>query len=291
MASKPIVQLDGEAHGSVEWTPEESKHLYLKACNWWGNDKGVFEMVNPGEPFGPMRADSVLNTLRRLGDFLARAVLPKMVWADESEWQQLLDWIQEMRGVSVFPTVALPYMLFQRPLEVETIGKTIIADLDSDVEDRVAAAAKAARHWTHLSVIHCVPAPPPSLLTALIERVMFRRKPGIHSCLWQLSCLIREQAETITSSQVSLLCASLTPWHQATILPVPDDGLGEFPEAERPDLRARVGDLAGALHIWHTKFAPEAPEPPAVLLWRNLCATDVLPEIRRAFDAGSQLEP
>jgi hypothetical protein len=130
-----------------------------------------------------------------------------------------------------------------------------------------------------------------SLLTGLIERVIFRRKSGIRSCLWELSCLIREQADAITSSQAALLCASLTPWHQATVLPVPNDALGEFSEAERPDLRVRIGYLAGALQIWHTKFAPEAPEPPALSLWRNLCAADVLPEIRRAFDAGSQLEP
>lgn len=289
-ASKPVVQLAGEVLGDVEWTSEESKHLYLKARDWWANDKGAFEIVKPGEPFGLMGADSVLNTLRRLGDFLARVVLPRMEWADEGKWQELLGWIQEIRDVGVFPTVALPYMLLQRPSEAEEIGKTIAGDLDSDVEDAVVAAAKATRHWAHLSAVRCVPVPPPGLLATLIERVIFRRKLGIRSCLLQLSYLIREQAEAITSCQAALLCASLTPWNQATILPVPNGAPGEFSEAERPYLRVVIGYLAGVLQTWHNKIAPTAPEPPALSLWKQLCADNVLPEIRRAFDEGSQLE-
>jgi hypothetical protein len=277
--------------GRVVWTPGESKQLYLKARDWWANDKEAFKISKPGAPFGLMFADLVLNTLRRLGDFLARAVLPQMEWADEDDWQQLLGWLQEVRDVGVFSTVALPYILLKRAAEAEALGKTIAADLVSDVEEAVAAAAKTTRHWANLSAIGCVPDPPPSLLITLIERVIFRRKPGIRSCLLQLSDLIREQPKAITPSQAALLCASLTPWHHATILPVPNEGLGDFHEAERPDLRVRIGYLAGALQMWHTKFASGAPEPVALSLWRDLCAEDPLPEMRRAFNAGSQLEP
>jgi hypothetical protein len=57
--------------------------------------------------FGLRFADLVLRTSRRLGDFLARAVLPQMEWADEDDWQQLLGWLQEVRDVGVFPTVVV----------------------------------------------------------------------------------------------------------------------------------------------------------------------------------------
>jgi hypothetical protein len=256
LASKPIIPLLGETHGTVEWTQDEAKQLFYKAHEWWANDKEAFEIAKRGAPFGLVGADPVLNTLRRLGEFLARAVLPRMEWADENEWQQLLEWLREIRGFDAFPTLALPYILLQRPAEAEIIAGTIAADLNSDVEGAVVAAAKAIRHWIHLSSIDRISTPPPSLMATFIERVIFRRKPGTVSCLQQLAYLITERPEAITPSQAALLTASLVPWHHATILPVSDEVIGDFHEAERPDLRVLIGWLAGALKIWHTKSAP-----------------------------------
>jgi hypothetical protein len=43
--------------------------------------------------------------------------------------------------------------------------------------------------------------------------------------------------------------------------------------------------LAGALDVWSKKSAPLTPVPYNVTFWRNLCADDPLPEIRRAINA------
>ena len=127
-------------------------------------------------------------------------------------------------------------------------------------------------------------------MPALIERVTFRRKSGIVACLAQLAYLVVERPEIITPNEASLLTASLIPWHQATILPLLDEAVGDFPEAERPDLRAFVGQMAGALKNWHVKSAPEAEVqiPPPITAWENFCASDPLPEIRRAFNTWTQ---
>jgi hypothetical protein len=288
LASKPVIRIAGEALGAVEWTQEEAKQLYQKARDWWANDKKGFQFPEDTS-FDLMGTNPVLKTLARLGQFLSRVVLPRMEWADENDWQQLLAWLQEIRGVGAFPTVALPYILLQRPAEAETVAGTISADLNSDVEGAVAAAAKALRHWIRLSAIGRIPAPPSALTAAVVERVIFRRKAGATSCLGQLAYLLTERPEAITASQAALLTASLMPWHYATILPAQDEALGEFLEAERPNLRALIGGLAGALKIWYTKSSPEAPEPPAITSWRGFCASDPLPEIRRAFNVWDRL--
>ena len=287
-ASKPIVQLAGEPHGVVEWTAEESKQLYDTARAWWASDKAAFEIEKPGEPFSLL--DPVLKTLGRLGDFLARVVIPQMKEADEVEWKELLDWLREVRSVGGFPTVALPYILLHRPAELSIVTEIIHSDLNGDIKDAIAATAKAIRHWIHLSAAGRISAPAPGLMTGFIERVSFRRKAGITSCLAQLSFLIAERPEAITLSHANLLTASLVPWHHATILPVPDETISDFPEADRPDLRVLVGRLAGALKIWYAKSAPEVPEPSPITLWQNLCAADRLPEVRRAFNAWTQLD-
>jgi hypothetical protein len=288
VASRPIVRLKDEKIGTVDWTSEEARVLYYKARDWWANDKAAFELAKTG-PFGLVGIDFVKNTIRTLGQFLARIVLPRMEWADENEWQQLLGWIEEMRSFGAYPTSALPYVLLQRPSEAEAVARTITDDVNSEVELAVAAAAKAIRHWIHLSAAKRVSPPLPNLMTTLIERVVFRRKPGINSCLRQLACLITERQEAVTLSQADLLTASLVFWHHATILPVPDEGAGDFHEAERPALRVHIAELASALKIWHAKSSPEAPEPPSITLWRDLCASDPLPEIRRAFNARERV--
>jgi hypothetical protein len=83
IASKPIVQLIGEERGTLDWTSEEAEQLYRKAHDWWTNDKIVIEKTKEG-PFG---SGSFMATATRLGQFLARIVLPRMDWADFSRYE------------------------------------------------------------------------------------------------------------------------------------------------------------------------------------------------------------
>jgi len=280
IGTKPIIQLGGEPIGTIEWTRDEARQLYQKAREWWANDKKAFEGGNsPSSSLNP-----VLRTLTRLGQFLARVVIPHMDGAPEGEWKQLLDWLREIRGVGAFPTLALPYVLLARPEQVQSVGETISDDLASEKEGAVAAAAIALRHWIHLSAIDRAPSPPSGLLVALIERIIFRRKPGIHSCIRQLAYLMTERNEAITLSQADLLNASLIPWHQATVLPVAKVGRGDIDEEERPAVQGTIAMLAGALRTWYGKSAPEQPETLGIALWRESSKSSCLPEVRRAFD-------
>jgi hypothetical protein len=287
LASQAVVQLAGEQIGKVEWSSDEARQLYQKARDWWTNDKPA---LFKSETSGFMGSGSIRTTASRLGQFLTRIVLPRMEWADENDWQQLLGWLQEMRDLDVYPTVAMPYVLMLRPAEVEAVARTTAVDINSDVEDAVAAAAKAIRHWVHLSSNGRTLAPPEGLMTALVERVVFRSQPGITGSLTQLAFLIFEKPEAITIAQASLLTASLGAWHHATMLPVPDVSGGDFPEAERPILRVCIGRLAGALKIWYEKASPGTALPPGVNLWRDLCGSDSLPEIRRAFTIWEHIQ-
>ncbi len=184
--------------------------------------------------------------------------------------------------------MALPYVLLLRPTESETVAETLAGDMNSDDGNAVAPGAEAIRHWAHLSAVKRTPTIPSSLLTILLERVAFRRTSGAESCLQQLACLIAERPQVITPSQASLLAACLEHWHRATILPIQGRETGDFEESRRPALRALVGTLAGALRTWHRKLSPQVPEPSSIEMWRKLCFSDVLPEVRRAFEDLTQ---
>jgi hypothetical protein len=121
--------------------------------------------------------------------------------------------------------------------------------------------------------------------------VVFRRKPDIASCLKTLAYLIFERPQAISPQQGIKLATSLVAWHEATILHVSSEQAAEFQENERPELRRHVGTLAGALNIWFMKFNPGLPQPPGLALWEKSCASDPLPEVRRAFTSWDRLQP
>lgn len=278
-ASKPIVQLKDEAQGRLKWTEEESKILYKKVQSWWINDK---EAIGK-EPIG---RKPILNALKTVGEFLSRAVIP-CIPASDPIWADMVGWLQEMRNLGVFPTVALPYVLVKHPEHEKEYASLILSDLNNDVPDAVEAAANAIRHWLNLVAVSQAPEPQEVLLSSLISRVIFRRKPGIKRCIEYLADLIREQPQKISKAQIQLLDASLVPWHKATILPVSGDWMGDYDENERPEFRALLGNLACAMNGWMKKAEPNHSELPGVSLWRQSCASDSLPEVRRAF---SELE-
>jgi hypothetical protein len=149
----------------------------------------------------------------------------------------------------------------------------------------------ATRYWVHLSAVGRVPSTPAGLIASLIDRVVFRRRAGIDSCLGNLSYLLVEQPKQINSQQAALIASSLVAWSHAIILPLQNENGGDYPESERPDLRLLVGRLAGSLALWYAKCVPSGPEPSPIALWRNLCASDPMPEVRRSFDELKFLVP
>ena len=286
-ASKPVVHLPHEPEGMIEWTPDEIKGLWEKAIDWWKNDKVVLSLEKSSPFFG---TDHMSISLERLGMFLARAVLPNMHSANQDEWNDILTFLSETREHGEHITSALPYVLLHRPSEGGKVIQTILNDLLSSDEKAVIASTKAVHHWIHLASSNLLDNPPSSVLDELIRRVVFRRPEGIQTCINQMALLLIEKPDAFTSSQVNLMVSSLTPWHYATHLPLSEEREGDFPEEERPELRALLGRLASALSIWLKKKFPDQPAPPEISDLRKLYESDPLPEVRRAFDTWKSLK-
>jgi len=290
LATKPVVQLRGEALGMAEWSAEEAEELYMKARSWWNNDKVAFDIVAEGKLFAGVGAEPVRSTLNKLGRYLARAVIPNVNWQNEAQWIEVEQWLREIRTLGVFGSVALPYIVSRRPERAAPTAAILLDDLDSENEGACESAAKALRHWIHLARIGAAPLPSSDLLMKLVARVVFRRKPGIFGSLGELTYLIVDASEVITREHASLLIGSLIPWHHAIVLPLPEGQPSEFNEAERPDLRTFVGRLAGALSIWWKQRVPDTAEPKPLTFWRDVCSSDPLPEVRRAFIAWDAMQ-
>jgi hypothetical protein len=288
LASTPLIQLRGEALGGVNWSEDETRELYERARVWWLTDKRVLEAGS--QPLLSMEGDAVLTTLKYLGHFFSRAILPTMGWADDNKWLEFMKWLEEARSFGAFLTVALPYVLLHRPAESNTVIAVISADLSVDLPDAVEAAAIAVRHWIHLANVDAIPNPPDDLLRQLIDRVVFRRKAGILACLREVTFLLIDRWELFTESDAEKLESSLVPWELSTRLEPSGDESDEFPKDERPELRASLARLAGILFLRRQRMSATVAETVPIKLWRDASAASPLPEIRRAFDTWKSLE-
>lgn len=278
-ASKPVVQLPDEWEGKIEWSRNEIRELWAKVMEWWQNDKIVFDPQIPS-----MVLNSIESSVERAGMFLARAVLPNMDSASEDEWCEVLAFLSETRQHEIYLTSALPYVLLHRPSKSEEITQTVLDDLSSDDAKAVKASAEAVRHWIYLADADLVDKPPTKVVDKLIHRVIFRRYEGIQTCLDQLALLLIEKPDAFEATQVHFMVASLSPWIQATRLPLhAEDPPGDFPEEERPELRDHLGRLASALSIWLKRKCPDQPEPAEISHLRESYELDSLPEVRRSF--------
>lgn len=285
MATKPLVLLPDEAKGEIEWTADEAKLLWSNALDWWNNDKALLNEVRGDDLFGGMGKDSIFATLERFDLFLARAVFPYMKGRPDAEWTEVLDFVSEANDKGVCLARCQPYILVHRPERKAEVEHIIKSGLAEGTEKTVGACSLAIRHWIHLAGAGIIEEPSYNLLGKLINRVVFRRPEGIHSCIRQVSLLLFEKPNAFSCESIQLLIASLVPWHVAIILPAENGIGGDFPVEERPDLRALVGSLAAALSKWLSVNRPESADPSEVSLWREACDLDPLPEVNRAFSA------
>ena len=271
----------GRSRTGLEWPSEDSRLLFATTREWWSKEKLAVQLAAES-PFPQFVSNSASGAAGWVGRFLAMAVLPNMDWATETTWQEMAAWISELRECGAFPSVALPYILVWQPAQSDSASKTLAEDIGSEAEVAVSSAAEAIRHWKHLVALNKVPPSTTDLVTALIQRVVFRRRAGIGGCIRNLSLLIMELPEEISQIQANLLTACLTPWERATALPVGQEGDG-FLESERPELRTQIAMLGAALEKWHQRQNPYAPVPDEIGRLRACVESDSLPEIRRAF--------
>ena len=282
-STKPIVRLPSEPRGEIEWAITEVDQLWQAVHEWWENDRHAFQQPQYYSLFAAGTERYLHRTIEYISMFLSRVLLPHMDTASEEEWSKILSFLSETRKDNTFLTPALPYLLLHRPDEFEMVKNTILSDLSSTDRNAVAAAAKAVAHWAYLRKKVCVDEMPPEAINDLIARVIFRQPEGIRHCLTYLTVLIKHVGDIIEYDQVLLIASSLVPWNHVTSIPTLDDKRDGFPEHYRLRIRSLVGQLASALSDWWSEHCPDRPEPVGISKWRETCASDPLPEVRRSF--------
>jgi hypothetical protein len=280
LCTKPVVQLTDESTGFIEWSTEESWALWLKAVDWWQNDKALLAEVGSGLPFDGWVKDTIVGAMRQFDYFLARAVIPKMNNSTDAQFGDLFDFVADakVRGISL--VVCLPYILLHRPAQLATVEAAVRCSLSVGEADAVTASSLAVRHWIHLSSAGLIAEPENSLLDDLINRIIFRRPEGVRSCIRNVTMLLSEKPNSFEWSRIKLLVASLAPWYGSIRLPRDKGDGGDFAEQDRPCLLGLIGMLSEALSEWISSQKPDMQDQPEIRFWRDVCDRSPLPEVK-----------
>ena len=280
-ATRATVAVPYEPSGFVEWDAEEIRTLWVGLLGWWRATRLMMRISKARKlPFG--HDDRIRASAVALEMFLVRVKVAGRS-ADEGEgWKELDDLMGQAREVGVELGGVWPYLLIDRPGERGRIEMDIVRDLAECGGRRAAAAARAVRHWVYLVAAARVEGSAATVVSALADRVAFRRLAGAQSCIRELAALLVDKGEFVSGESVDRLVVGLEGWEEAVESKTGESRACGMPPDERPDLREAVGVLVNALNTWWGDRRQERPVPPAVKRVLETYSRDPLPEVRRA---------
>lgn len=260
----------------------ESVTLQKKLVSWWpslvellGKRKGHFDLFSDSfSKLAPAASEF-------LGDVLMLHLPPGHRGLPQIE-SMLSD--LERAGESGLP--ALVGRLFHRPELLPTVRADLERILIGGDEIKLRLALSALGRWRKAAKAGVVPLIPPILIDRVVSKFGFRHDPRLDATMKFLADIAKNDFELFTENQRGLLLLGLeqlaaeteTESLRAAYERSEKDGVEV---AEALHLRAWAAVLASALSKAFAKRELEVP--PVLLVWREICTTDPLPEVREAW--------
>jgi len=280
-ASKPTIPIDNRNDVRIDWTVSESQNIFSKTVSWWENDKVLLRDDRASDFFGTQ--DTVHRILSMFDEVLAHVVVPRIASSNEHEWEKLHLLISEIETHGYSLAKCLPSILINNPEMFSTVEESITSSLNGNRQS-IAAAASAACHWCAIAHHKMVEPPSDNILSALVDNVSFRRPKSTVICIRELTSIIARYPDFLNETMFDQLTKSLVDWNSLLYRKTNNyKPQFEYHNDDIPGLRQSVGKLAGALSRWHNCKNSDSFEPDGILIWRNNCASETLPEVKRAF--------
>lgn len=259
----------------------DAEAMLDRMLKWWTGAKAA--LLNPRirrQHFGGFDCDGVLEDFCSV---LAEVVLPRIAIGNPriAEVEAAL---VEMEASGFSVVRARVSLLANRPHGLPSLTNELEKLLSSHEEKSVRRAVRAIETWSKVAGAAAVPKVPEALLWLLVARVTLRQMPAFDSVVSCLSEFIG--ADRLPRDLEKRLLLALDPLAQETAA---TDLRGRYLRgeitrvavAEGLHARAWAGLLASRLVA---VFERRTEPLPAILLhWKDICVSDPLPEIRRAW--------
>ena len=154
-------------------------------------------------------------------------------------------------------------------------------------QETVAQSIYGLYYWLGHSSKRSLPPPADDLNDELINRVVYRRQPGLLYAIDRVSAILDEFPNVLNEKQIKSLCIALEYLIAEAALPdgraleAANELRSPIPVDEWPEYRRTAAKLALGLFNYYTRRDEEPAE--IVIKWKEACEKDVLPEVKRVW--------
>lgn len=270
----------------IELCTKDYNNIIDKAVSWWADEKD--ELTSDFADIFGFR-ERIKWRFYKLVQIMAQIILPKAGILEETELNKVRSLLDDMEKNGIFILLALPSLLIVEPNESSKISRKFRKSLNSFNKEEVKSTINGIYNWMILHSQGKVPPVPPDLIDELVNRCVARKQPCLDILIGQLSLIASRVPNTLKKQQIDELCVALEYLIKETEIPscVDDDsGASLFlPIDEIPRYRELSARLAYTLYERHKKNGCSIPN--IVLEWKEVCALDPLPEVRKAWPNNS----
>lgn len=265
----------------IDWTEDESIMILNKALQSIRNEmppsikeenKGIF-----GKKDNKKRVRDFLRLLRQ-------TILPRISVNNFEQLKTINDVLHDLEKLGYKVSSVKPSCLNLVPEQIKQVSQEIRASINSIDEDESSEATLAIYMWLLLNAKNNIPLSPPDLFKEIINKVRFRRHPGLDFALDYLSLIIRKRILQLDDEMIKDICFGLEYLIEDTKL-IEQSWQQSYESTtikyeKRYFFRALSARLAKNLQDYLVEIGKEIPE--VLLKWEEIRKTDCLPEVRFA---------
>jgi len=280
-------ELPHEFGGTIEWKTEEILELSEKILKWWEHDKATFNMRGHGV-FSELTVDPTKKTTRDAARFLGKTVLTSRKVALRDLRHAVIRFFEEAYSAGA---PVLPFWIYGLSLEESRntkIAELVEERLRSSEKSFVDEAAKALFHWTALASEKIVSEPPKLLVNLLVERIVFRKKPGLQHVIYQTASIQMHTDLRFDDDTLSDLLKGIDNIWKLVQISNESGKDYEFLAEEKPGYLVRCTIIIAVLHLRYADSIPKGRTKELLdKLWGECQALD-FPEIRKSIAIWSE---
>lgn len=278
----PLLPDEDDKERFIDWTQDEAAEFSKKAIAWWSEEKGEFRR---DDPLG--LSEEAKSSFQYLVRVMAEVILPRLNDADAEIKQAALNLLYDMEASGLIVSEALPSLLFLDPDLYDGIARKIRYALNSIEEDEVEAAISGIISWLIYGNAGRIQQPPNDLLDEIVNRVVGRRQPGLLKAILELKTIFKRFHTVLKEEQInkSLIAVEYllkeTEIGNQQEISIRGNNPGPIAILDYPEYRQFSASLAFSLYKFLQGQGKDIPQ--ILIEWQKVCQTDLLPEVRKAW--------
>ncbi|WP_301663112.1 SIR2 family NAD-dependent protein deacylase [Methanoculleus frigidifontis] len=287
-ASPPITCPDiCEDDKYIDWTPEELSALLFKIAEVWDDLKDL--LGESGKTLRVFSLDSLDSQFSGLVRLMNNIILPRIRRLQNKEAEELIfRLLSEMEKLGVDVLSAYPFVLLIDSSYYEQVTAKLRDGIISPNPSKVRDALIGIYHWVCCSRNESSLSPPEDLLNELVHKISTRRQPELDTALKIAAAIVERCSDALSQEQLQELYIGLEYLSAETDLAhegerdVHPDQPDFIPLDDKPDIRRHSAALAHYLYNYCTAHGEGVPD--VLNKWKQICETDPLPEVRKAWE-------